>query len=246
VDARRLDAPPVFVALREDKAPADAVRERPGEAAMTSRNRDDRRRRRSARRSSLSAAATLEIGGHALRSCSPTEDKVLWPADGYTKGDLIAYYRAAAPYICRSSRIVRSRCSAIPTGSTGRRSSKRTRRAASARLDPDGAGQERARRRSETFASCCATTKPALVYVANLAAIVLHVWTSREGSLDVPDFIFFDLDPGEGCTLATLAKTALGLRDALGEIGLVPVVKSSGGSGLHVAVPLVPQYSTSR
>jgi bifunctional non-homologous end joining protein LigD len=97
--------------------------------------------------------------------------------------------------------------------------------------------------RSDTVRFMLCNDEATLVYVANLAAIVLHVWTSREGSLDEPDFVFFDLDPGDGCTLATLAKVAIGLRDALAEIGLVPVVKSSGGSGLHVAVPLVAAYS---
>jgi bifunctional non-homologous end joining protein LigD len=81
-----------------------------------------------------------------------------------------------------------------------------------------------------------------LVYVANLAAIVLHIWTSRVPELDTPEFLFFDLDPFEGCTLATLAKVAIGLRVALRDIGLEPLVKTSGGSGLHVVVPLEPRY----
>jgi bifunctional non-homologous end joining protein LigD len=78
--------------------------------------------------------------------------------------------------------------------------------------------------------------------MGNLAAIVLHVWTSRAGSLDTPEFLFFDLDPDPVCTLANLARVALGLRDTLAEIGLGPLVKSSGGSGLHVIVPLAPRY----
>jgi bifunctional non-homologous end joining protein LigD len=81
-----------------------------------------------------------------------------------------------------------------------------------------------------------------LAYVANLAAVVLHVWYSREPTLDVPDFILIDLDPHEGCTLATLARVALAARDELATVGITPLVKTTGGSGLHVVVPLEPRY----
>ena len=94
----------------------------------------------------------------------------------------------------------------------------------------------------ETIRFLLCNDEATLVYVANLAAIVLHVWTSRAGTLDEPDFVFFDLDPHEGCTLATLAKTALALRDLLGSVNLEALVKTSGGSGLHVVVPLEPAY----
>ncbi|GAC1547066.1 MAG: hypothetical protein NVS2B17_31010 [Candidatus Velthaea sp.] len=79
------------------------------------------------------------------------------------------------------------------------------------------------------------------MYVANLAAIVLHVWYSHIPTLDTPDFILIDLDPYE-CTLSTLARVALQFREELENIGLQPVVKTSGGSGLHVVIPLQPRY----
>jgi bifunctional non-homologous end joining protein LigD len=60
--------------------------------------------------------------------------------------------------------------------------------------------------------------------------------------LDVPDFILIDLEPGEGCTLATLARVALTARDELIAAGVAPLVKTTGGSGLHVVVPLEPHY----
>ena len=55
-----------------------------------------------------------------------------------------------------------------------------------------------------------------LVWVANLAAITLHIWYSHVPTLDVPDVILFDLDPGERCPLARLAKVALAFREELG------------------------------
>ena len=82
-----------------------------------------------------------------------------------------------------------------------------------------------------------------LAYVANLASIVLHVWTSRVEAIDEPDYIFFDLDPGEQCTIKTLAAVALDVRDQLAAIGLTTLVKTSGGMGLHVVVPLAAGYT---
>jgi bifunctional non-homologous end joining protein LigD len=80
-----------------------------------------------------------------------------------------------------------------------------------------------------------------LAYVANLAAIVLHVWYSHLPTLDTPDFILIDLDPYE-CGIATLARVALRFREELESIGLHPLVKTTGGTGLHVVIPLEPRY----
>jgi bifunctional non-homologous end joining protein LigD len=81
-----------------------------------------------------------------------------------------------------------------------------------------------------------------LVWVANLAAITLHIWYSHWPTIDTPDVILFDLDPGEKCPLARLAKVALAFRDELAEIGVRAYVKTTGGMGLHVLVPLEPHY----
>jgi bifunctional non-homologous end joining protein LigD len=80
------------------------------------------------------------------------------------------------------------------------------------------------------------------VWIANLAAITLHIWYSRVAAIDVPEVILLDLDPGERCPLARLAKVALAFRDELAGVGVVPVVKTTGGMGLHVIVPLQPRY----
>jgi bifunctional non-homologous end joining protein LigD len=84
---------------------------------------------------------------------------------------------------------------------------------------------------------------PSLVYLANLAAMILHIWTSRVETLDEPDFVLFDLDPGEACTLKTLANVALGVRDILSSVGLPSLIKTTGGYGVHLVVPLAAGYS---
>ncbi|HUA09338.1 MAG TPA: non-homologous end-joining DNA ligase [Candidatus Acidoferrales bacterium] len=187
-----------------------------------------------------SKRSDLRVDGRTLSVSNL--DKVLFPRDGYTKGDLIDYYRAVAATILPHLE----------------------RRPLTLQRYPDGIGKEsffekhvpkgipdwvhtttldspEGRRERTTYIVC--DDEPSLVYIANLASIVLHVWTSRVGAIEHPDFVFFDLDPGEKCTIKTMAQTALALRDVLAAVKIKPLVKTSGGMGLHVAIPLADGYS---
>jgi bifunctional non-homologous end joining protein LigD len=183
---------------------------------------------------------TVVVGERTL--VLSNRDKVLWPQDGYTKGDLIAYYRSVTRWIVPHLEGRPLTLQRYPNGIDGMSFfEKNAPRGLPEWIPTVAVATDSGRRAQVDFVLC--NDEPTLVYLANLATIVLHVWTSRVASLDVPDFVFFDLDPFDGCTLATLAKVALGLREALGEIGLATLIKSSGGSGLHVAVPLEPRYT---
>ncbi len=183
---------------------------------------------------------TSRVGSRTL-SLSNLE-KVLWPRDGYTKGDLIAYYERIAPYALAHLKDRPLTLQRYPNGIDGE--------AFFEKQVPRGMPDWIARvtvptpggSRSEvTFPVC--NDAPSLVYMANLAAIVLHIWTSRVGALEEPDFVIFDLDPGEQCTLRTLATVTLAIRDLLAEIGLKGLVKTTGGYGLHLVLPLATGYS---
>ena len=180
----------------------------------------------------------LTVGRRSLQVTNL--DKVLWPRDGFTKGDLIAYYRAVARWLLPHVKGRPLTLERYPDG-----------------IDEAGWWEKHVPRglpdwvptvkiaagtRHEQIEFIVCNDEATLAYVANLAAVVLHVWYSREPTLDVPDFILLDLDPGEGCTLATLARVALAARDELAAAGVVPLVKTTGGSGLHVVVPLQPRY----
>ena len=79
-------------------------------------------------------------------------------------------------------------------------------------------------------------TRKTLLTLVNLGCIAMHVMNSRVDQLDKPDWLAFDLDPADGFPSA--ARAALLLRDKLEDHGLEPYVKTSGGRGLHVFVPL--------
>lgn len=169
-------------------------------------------------------------------------DKVLYPRDGYAKREVIAYYQSVAPYIVAHLRERPLTLQRYPDGIDGPSFfEKHLPKGVPDWVErvtltsPEG---ERAR---TTYLVC--DDEPALLYIANLAALVLHVWTSRIATIEEPDYLFFDLDPGERCTIRTLARAALAMRDLLASVKLTALVKTSGGMGMHVVVPLAPRHT---
>ncbi|MCW4025749.1 MAG: non-homologous end-joining DNA ligase [Candidatus Bathyarchaeota archaeon] len=82
-----------------------------------------------------------------------------------------------------------------------------------------------------------------LIWLANLAALEIHMPFCKVNALDKPDFLFFDLDPEPPATLNDAVEVALLLRDMLVDLGLTSFVKTSGKKGLHVVVPIAPEYT---
>jgi bifunctional non-homologous end joining protein LigD len=183
---------------------------------------------------------TLDVAGRSLEVSN--WEKVLFPADGYTKGDLVTYYRTVAPFLLPHLTGRPLTLQRYPDGVDGPSFfEKDAPRGTPPWVKTVTLPAEYGRRGEVRFVLC--DDEATLVFVANLAALVLHVWTSRMPDVDTPDILLFDLDAGDACTVAQLAKTALAFRDALAEIGLAPLVKTTGGSGLHVVVPLAPHYA---
>jgi bifunctional non-homologous end joining protein LigD len=78
-----------------------------------------------------------------------------------------------------------------------------------------------------------------LMWVINLGCIDLNQWYAKCDDVDRPDYLHFDLDPGDGATFDQVRETALILREALDTLGMKPLVKTSGSKGMHVYVPIV-------
>ena len=82
-----------------------------------------------------------------------------------------------------------------------------------------------------------------LIWLANLAALEIHMPFSKINDLDKPDLLFFDIDPEPPATLSDAAEVALLLKDKLLDLGLTPFIKTSGKKGLHVVIPIVPDHT---
>jgi bifunctional non-homologous end joining protein LigD len=173
-------------------------------------------------------------------------DKVLFPDDGITKAELVAYYETVAPVMLPliSGRPVTMQ--RFPNG-IGRGGFLQKQ---AADYFPDWiervtAPNRRTRggttREQVTYMVC--NHPDDLVYLANQACVTPHVWLSRAPDVYHPDQMVFDLDPASA-DLRVLRLAAAALHGLLDELGLPSFLKSSGSKGLHVVVPLVPDAET--
>ena len=162
-------------------------------------------------------------------------DKVLWPETGYTKGDLIEYYRAVWRWI---EPYLEDRCLVLtryPDGIDGKSFyQKNAPEWAPEWVRTESVWSESSDKPIDYFV---VEDLEMLLYVANSAAIPLHVWSSRIARINQPDWCILDLDP-KGAPFGDVVKVARVIRDVCDEIELPTYVKTSGSSGLHVLVPL--------
>jgi bifunctional non-homologous end joining protein LigD len=173
-------------------------------------------------------------------------DKVLFPGDAITKGDLVGYYRAVAP---RMLPLIGGRpvtMQRFPDGiGRGGFLQKQVGRHFPDWIERVTAPNRRTRQgtvRDEVTYVVCRDPDD-LAYLANQGCITPHVWLSRTPDIHHPDQMVFDLDPASE-DLAVLRSAAASLRGLLDELGLASFLKSSGSRGLHVVVPLVPAADT--
>jgi bifunctional non-homologous end joining protein LigD len=173
-------------------------------------------------------------------------EKVLFPDDGITKGELVAYYRTVAPRMLPliSGRPVTMQ--RFPDGiGKGGFLQKQVGRHFPDWIERVTAPNRRTRqatvREQVTYVVC--RHPDDLAYLANQGCVTPHVWLSRTPDIHHPDQMVFDLDPASD-DLGVLRAAASSLRGLLEELGLAAYLKSSGSRGLHVVVPLVPAADT--
>ncbi len=223
---------PSFQGLREDRSARQVVRESgpgPGRASRPASERASKR----ASKSGSHSYPEGEMGTVAgVKITHP--DKVLWPEQGVTKGELVAYYEAVADHIVpaladRPLTLVR-----CPSGAEGKCFFQKHAKDGV----PDVVPRVRVKEKDGTGLYMYIDGLPSLVALVQLGVLEFHVWGSRRDRLDRPDRLVFDLDPDEGLPFGRVASAALRLRGILGELGLESFPKSTGGKGLHVVVPV--------
>ncbi|HEV2764663.1 MAG TPA: non-homologous end-joining DNA ligase [Pyrinomonadaceae bacterium] len=183
----------------------------------------------------LSGDLNVKVGGEVVRLSNL--DKVYWPEDGYTKGDLIRYYFEVSKYILpylKGRPLIMKR---YPNGIRGPYFHQHDVDSA-----PDFVRTVALEAEGHEVDYIVGDNLPTLLYMANLGAVERHPWHSRVEDLARPDWLVFDLDPGEGVEFETICRLALGVREVLARLGLEGYPKTSGSRGLHVYVPVKPVY----
>ncbi len=182
--------------------------------------------------------STITIGRVTLNTSN--ENKILFPKDGITKGDIINYYASMADIM-------------LPFMQN---------RPISMQRFPEGIHQESfyQKDKSEFFPSwidsvtvekksggdteyVIINNAATLVYLANLACLTPHLWLSSIPHLKKPDRIIFDLDPAPTNSFADVKEAAFALKELLEELGLTSFALLTGSKGIHVIVPIKPNYT---
>jgi bifunctional non-homologous end joining protein LigD len=207
---------PTFRGVRSDKPGKDITRERAKPPAGP-----------------VGAAAAGTVT--SVKVTNP--ERVIDPSTGLKKVELVRYYETIAEWMLphlknRPISLVRA-----PTGITGElffQKHPETKMPGMTELDPDlWAGHS---------ALLAVNSADSLVAAAQMNTVEFHTWNSTTKRINQPDRVIFDLDPGEGTTWEHVKEAALLTRSMLQQLGLQSWLKTSGGKGLHVVVPLAPKF----
>jgi bifunctional non-homologous end joining protein LigD len=178
--------------------------------------------------------ALLDVGGRAVKLTNLR--KVFWPEPGVTKGTLLQYYADVAPALLPHIRDRAMVMKRYPNGATG-----------------DYFFMKRAPSPRPEWIETCAIEHAsgnvipfpliqdlaALLWVINLGCIDLNQWYARCDDVDRPDYLHFDLDPGEGAGFEQVREAALRVHEALVALGAPDLAKTTGSRGIHIYVPIV-------
>ena len=161
-------------------------------------------------------------------------DKILFPDDGITKGEMAAYYEAIAPVMLPH---LKGRPVTMERFHRGIGEEGFFQKSLAKKGSPDWLDRVEVPKKGGTVTHPVVNDERSLLWLANQNCITPHVWVSRVPSLQYPDICIFDLDPMQD-EPASVRHAALLLRDLLGELGLATWIKTTGSKGFHIAVPL--------
>ncbi|MDN3694315.1 DNA ligase D [Chryseobacterium tructae] len=219
---------PVFVTIREDKNPED-VNEKPKEMKAKT----------SSKKSEVSEKEKeITLNKHTVKLTN--QDKIYFPKDGITKGDLVDYYQSVAEYILPHLKNRPLSLNRFPNG-----------------IEEQGFYQKDA---GDSIPDWIKTTevysesndkyidyiycndKATLAYLNNLGCIDLNPWNSSLPDLEHPDFLVLDLDPSKKNTFDDVIETSLQVNEVLQSINIKGYCKTSGSTGIHVYIPMGGKY----
>jgi bifunctional non-homologous end joining protein LigD len=232
---------PVFLGLREDKDARAVVRERPRIAAAGARKAASSRKRApdvagQLRANPTARNLTLDLGkGQTLDVTNL--GKTFFPRPGITKGRLLEYYAAVAPYLLPAIEDRPLVLKRYPNGITGEAFYQQ--KAPPESQIPDGVRvEEVADEGLTTERRLVGGSLATLLYVIQLGAISTDPWMSRVPHVAQADYSIVDLDPGPKAAFKRVVQVARWVKEVLDEFGLHGVPKTSGASGIHIVLPL--------
>jgi bifunctional non-homologous end joining protein LigD len=217
---------PVFLGLRADKKPSEVSMELPVE------NPDE-----PVKQEEDEVDKEVTINKHRLKLTNL--DKIYFPDEGYTKGEIIDYYRKISKYILPYLKDRPESMLRHPNGIYGKSFFQKN----VDHMPPDWVKTEKIySEHNENYINYLICNDQAtLVFMANLGCIEINPWFSRIQSQEYPDYTVIDLDP-EDISFDKVVETALQVKEALDLAGAKSFCKTSGATGLHIYIPLKAKY----
>src|SRR5919199_4006036 len=179
----------------------------------------------------MALAGVVRVDRREIEISRP--EKILFPEDGITKGDLIEYYARIAPRMLPHLRDRPLTLERYPNGINTKRFFQKE----VSTYFPNWIRRVTVEKVGGTVTHVVCNDTATLVYIANQACVTPHIFLSRIDKLDQPDQLVFDLDP-QGEDFDLVRSTALDFKDLLDELQLPAFLKTTGSRGLHVVVPL--------
>jgi len=167
-------------------------------------------------------------------------DKIFWPEEGYTKGDVINYYNTIFPHIIRYMKDRPESMLRMPNGIQDKGFFHKDAGVGAPPWVKSIALHSESAEKNINYIIC--NDKSTLLYMANLGCIEMNPWNSRVKDLNKPDYLVLDLDPSQENTFDQVIDTANVIKEILDKAGAVSFPKTSGATGIHVYVPLGGKY----
>jgi bifunctional non-homologous end joining protein LigD len=232
---------PVFEGLRADKSVKEVTKEK----TMKATDVKKAAKRAAKKTTTKKAAAKRTTVKSTLNEDEPTLtnlDKVYFPKEGITKGDVIDYYRRIAKYMVPYLKDRPQSLNRHPNGITGMSFYQKD-------MDVDKIPrwvktvQIYSKSNDENIDYLICNDERTLLYMANLGCIEINPWHSRIDKPDHPDYLIMDLDPAGKITFKQVVDTALAVKEVCDELKIHCYCKTSGATGIHIYIPLKAQYA---
>lgn len=224
---------PVFITIREDKSPEDLTN-----SSFTEKPKEMKPKTSSKKTEVSEKEKEITLDKHIVKLTN--QDKIYFPKDGVTKGDVINYYQSVARYILP---YLKNRPLSLNRFPNGIEEQSFYQKDAGDHI-PDWikTTQVYSESNDKNIDYIYCNDKATLAYLNNLGCIDLNPWNSSLPDLEHPDYLVLDLDPSSKNTFDDVIETALQLNEVLKAIKIKGYCKTSGSTGIHIYIPMGAQY----
>ena len=233
---------PIYLGLREDKDAAKVVKELPADVKNNSSSKSassSKKKNKGKSKSSKNDGENKKVKVNDEELKLTHLSKIYFPEDGYTKGDVIEYYRKISKYILPYLKDRPENLNRHPNGINKKGFYQKDFNT----KHPDWIKTEKiySKHNESDINYLVCNDEKTLLYMANLGCIEINPWFSKINKIDNPDYMVIDLDP-ENISFDKVIETALEVKAVLDIAGAKSYCKTSGATGMHIYVPLNAKY----